>query len=205
MRFKYNSAGRSLTGGCRLVLSVDDIAANVEEIPDLGQGTVVTAQVNLRAVQLGKRRLNFARGVSLGGIGRNSSGSESLDTISVYRHILSLLERRRSYLVCIQALEQIHHLLEEITHFLLRLVIGVAGRLDRVQTGAVLAPFVLPEGLVVPVDVNPVLVHVGEELGAILRLQDLGDIGVGAAGVTVGLVGAVTVVGPGFSVSLGSS
>lgn len=60
-----------------------------------------------------------------------------------------------------------------------------------------------PKGLVVPVDVNPVLVHVGEELRAALRLQDVRDVGVGAAGIAVGFVGAVAVVGPGASVSMG--
>lgn len=61
-----------------------------------------------------------------------------------------------------------------------------------------LAPLMRPEGLVVPVDINPVLIHVGEEVVTALRLQDIRDIGVSAGRVTACLVGAVAVVGPGF-------
>lgn len=57
------------------------------------------------------------------------------------------------YLVSIKTLEQVNHLLEEIPHFLLRGVLGVAARLDRVDTGAVLVPLVLPERGVVSIDV----------------------------------------------------
>jgi hypothetical protein len=60
----------------------------------------------------------------------------------------------------------------------------------------VLAPFVSPEGLVVAVDVDPVVLHVGQEISATLCCQDVGDVRVGTSGVAAGLVGAVTVVGP---------
>lgn len=73
-----------------------------------------------------------------------------------------------TYRVRIKALEQIHHLLEEIAHFLLRGVVGVAAGVDGVDASAVLAPLVSPEGLIVAVDVDPVLLHVGQEIGAAL-------------------------------------
>jgi hypothetical protein len=62
----------------------------------------------------------------------------------------------------------------------------------------VLAPFVGPEGLVVAVDVHPVLLHVGQEIIATLCRQDVGDVGVGTSRVTAGLIGSITVVGPVF-------
>jgi hypothetical protein len=60
----------------------------------------------------------------------------------------------------------------------------------------VLAPLVSPEALVVTIDVDPVVLHVGQEIGATLRCQDIRDVGVGTSGVAAGLVGAITVVGP---------
>ena len=95
-----------------------------------------------------------------------------------------------------QRLEQIHRLLEEIHHLLLRHVIGVAAWFQRADAGAVLAPLVLPEALVVALVVLPVGVHVGEEVRGPCGRDDGGDVGVGARGVTVGVVGAVAVVGP---------
>lgn len=101
-----------------------------------------------------------------------------------------------TYRIRIKTLEQIHHLLEEIANFLLRGVFRVAVWVDGVDASAVLAPLVSPEGLVVTVDVDPVLLHVGQEIGATLFCQDVCDVGVGTAGVAARLVGAVTVVGP---------
>lgn len=101
-----------------------------------------------------------------------------------------------TYLVRIETLEKIHHLLEEIADFLLRGVVGVAAGIDGVDASAVLAPLVSPEALVVAVDVDPVVLHVGQEIGATLCCQDVRDVGIGTRGVATGLVGAVTVVGP---------
>lgn len=110
----------------------------------------------------------------------------------------------RTYLVSIKTLEQIHHFLEEITHFLLRLIVAVAAWVNCVQTSTVLAPFMLPERLVVSVDVHPVLVHVVDEIGTALRVENGRDVGVGTVGVTIGLVGAITVVGPDLEISINS-
>lgn len=95
-----------------------------------------------------------------------------------------------------QRLEQIDRLLKEIHHLLLRHVVGVAARLQGADAGAVLAPLVLPEALVVALVVLPVGVHVREEVGGSRGGNDGGDVGVGARGVAVGVVGAVAVVGP---------
>ena len=59
-----------------------------------------------------------------------------------------------------------------------------------------LAPFVLPEGLIVALVVFPVCVHVAEEIGCAGCYKDGGDIRVGTCGVAIGVVGAVAVVGP---------
>lgn len=76
-------------------------------------------------------------------------------------------------------------------------MVAVTPRLDRVQTSPVLVPLMFPERLIVPVCVDPVSLHVPEEIGAALRAQDVRDVAVGAAGVAGGSVGAVAVVGPG--------
>lgn len=59
-----------------------------------------------------------------------------------------------------------------------------------------LAPFMLPERLIITVDVNPVFIHVRQEIGAILRLENVGDVGVGASIIAIGFICAITVVGP---------
>ena len=102
-----------------------------------------------------------------------------------------------SYLVCVQTFEQVDHLLEEVADFLLGIVVGVAAWLDGVDASTVLAPFVLPELLVATAVADPVLVHVCQEVTAVLSLQDLGDVGVFARGIAIGLVGTIAVVGPG--------
>lgn len=76
----------------------------------------------------------------------------------------------------IQALEQINCLLEEITHFFLRLVAGVAARLDGIDASTVLAPLMRPEVLVVAVDINPVLIHIVDQVTEVLVLQNRCDV-----------------------------
>ena len=59
------------------------------------------------------------------------------------------------------------------------------------------APFVLPEGFVVAGVVFPVGLHVGEEGGGVVGLEDGGYVGVLAGFVAVLRKCAVAVVGPG--------
>jgi hypothetical protein len=59
-----------------------------------------------------------------------------------------------------------------------------------------LAPLMFPERLIITINVNPVLVHVRDQIGAVLCLQNLRDVGVCARRVAVGLVCAVTVIRP---------
>lgn len=56
-----------------------------------------------------------------------------------------------------------------------------------------------PEGLIISLVILPVLVHIGQQLGTLLSLEDVRDIRVLTAVVAVGLVGAVAVIGPGLS------
>lgn len=60
-------------------------------------------------------------------------------------------------------------------------------------------PLVLPERLVVAVDINPVLVHVGKQVVFALVLQDAGDVAVGTRRVAARLEGAIAVVWPRLS------
>lgn len=64
------------------------------------------------------------------------------------------------------------------------------------------SPFVSPERLVIAIDVKPVFVHVRQEIGAILRLENVGDVGVGASIIAIGFIGAITVVGPNNSLEM---
>lgn len=89
-----------------------------------------------------------------------------------------------------------HNRREKIPDFLLRLVVGVASGLDRVNARPVLVPLVFPETLVVAVHVYPVLVHVREQVVPTLRRQDRGDVAVFPGGVAELAVASVAVVRP---------
>ena len=80
-------------------------------------------------------------------------------------------------------------------------VVGVAAGLERADAGSVLAPFMFPEALVVAVDVFPVCVHEGEEVGLACGVEDGGDVGVRSVCVAVGVEGSVAMVRPGFYLS----
>ena len=102
----------------------------------------------------------------------------------------------QTYLVRIKTLEQIYNLLEEVSNLFLGRVVGVAARVDSVDTGTVLAPLMLPKLLVAAVVVDPVRLHIREQIGTVLRSQDIGNVGVCARGVAAGLVGTIAVVWP---------
>jgi hypothetical protein len=156
-------------------------------------------------MHLSKRSLDGALGIGLG-VGRgNASIGKSLSNSQITQpYTIKLESTRKTYLVSIKPLEQINGLLEIITDFLLRLIASIATRLNSVNASTVLAPLVFPEGLVVTINVDPVLVHVRDQIGAVLCLQDLGDVGVCARGVAVGLVCAVAVVRPDIEISVHS-
>lgn len=101
--------------------------------------------------------------------------------------------------VCVQNGEQLQRLLDVIHHLLRGHVVDVAGRVEGADAGAVFAPFVLPEGLVVAPVVFPVDRHVVEQVVAVEVLEDLSDVCILAAFVAVLLVGSVTFVGPSAS------
>ena len=54
-----------------------------------------------------------------------------------------------------------------------------------------------PEGFIVAVHILPVLAHIVQEVGSVLRLQDRSDVAVFAGLVAELLVAAVAVIGPG--------
>jgi hypothetical protein len=106
------------------------------------------------------------------------------------------VRRENNYRVCIQSLEQINNLLEEVTHFLVISVIGIAARLNGVNAGSVRVPLMSPEiirGLVIA---EPVNVHIIEQLGTTLVFEDDLDIGDFAGGVAILTVVTITVVRP---------
>lgn len=51
-----------------------------------------------------------------------------------------------------------------------------------------LSPFMLPEGLIIPLVVGPILVHICHQIIVTKRLEDLSDVGVSTAAIAVGIV-----------------
>jgi hypothetical protein len=153
---------RQLTRIDSLVFSSNGIALDIEEIPGLVQLAAGTADIDLGAVQLAQSSLNLAQSVGLGVIRGDASIGKSLS----YTLDVSLDKRDvvyvKTYLVGIQTLEEIDGLLEKVADLLLRRVVGIAVNIDGVDTSAMLSPLVLPEGLVVAIDVDPVVIHIGE-------------------------------------------
>ena len=107
-------------------------------------------------------------------------------------HDARVLEER----VRVQDREQLECLLEVIDHLLRGHIVGVAGGVEGADAGAMLAPFVLPERLVVALIVFPVHRHVVQQVVAVEVLEDLRDVFVLAAFVAELLVGSVAFVGP---------
>ena len=107
-----------------------------------------------------------------------------------------LMSFQSTYLVRRKSLKKIYCSLKEIWNLLLGLVVGIARWVKGADACAVLAPLMLPEGVVIVVVVLPVGLHVVEQRRLAKGGQDTGDIGVGAAGVAVGIVRAVTVIRP---------
>lgn len=70
----------------------------------------------------------------------------------------------RRYSVAVESLEKINCRLEEVRDFFLRSVISVAACIKGTDTSSVLFPFMLPEGLVIAVDVYPVGIHIRKQV-----------------------------------------
>ena len=98
--------------------------------------------------------------------------------------------------VGVQRGEELQGLLEVVDHLLRGDVVGVAGGVEGADAGAVFAPLVLPERLVVAPVVFPVYGHVVQEVVAVEVLEDLRDVLVLAGFVAELLVGSVAFVGP---------
>lgn len=109
-------------------------------IPDLVKDLALAAESDFGAVLLGQDALNLGERISLASGWRDASVGEPL--------------------VRWQSLEEFDRLGEEIRGFLGGLVAAVALGVKSADASAVLAPFVLPKGLVVAFVVLPVLVHV---------------------------------------------
>jgi len=121
-----------------------------------------------------------------------------------------------------QGFEEVDGGLEVVDYFFLGGVVGVAFWVEGADAGAVFFPFMVPEGFIVSCRVYehclllwgslwglwesvwicstlivfPVGVHVVEEVGFAGGGDNGRDVGVGARGIAVGVVGAVAVVGP---------
>lgn len=125
-------------------------ALHIEMVPNLVQRLSLTSDSNTRTVLRSERILDLRCGVRLL-CGRLDAGLGKP-------------------LVRGQLLEQRDGPLDVVGCFLAGLVIGVAASLKGADASAVLVPLVFPEGLVITVLANPVLVHVrecrvAEELG----------------------------------------
>lgn len=197
---KKNTCRARLTSVDRVISAIDSITLDVEEVVHLADGTATAQDGRDMTVMNGCQRiLHVGQGVGVGWVGSDTSVGEGL-TYSQYIYTRSSLMWYMVYItysVRIPTLKQVHRFLEVIAHFLLWLIVGVAARIDGVDTRAVGGPLVLPKRLAALVVADPVLAHVGEKLRTALVLQNARDVGVGAGWVAVGLVAAVAVVGPG--------
>jgi hypothetical protein len=103
-----------------------------------------------------------------------------------------------SYFVSIQRLENLDRLGEKVHDLIAGLVVAVTPRLERGHASAVLRPFMLPQlaGGAAQRRVQPVPVHVLEQVPLAVVLENFGDVGVLARGVAVGRVGTVAEVRP---------
>lgn len=69
------------------------------------------------------------------------------------------------YRVGVQALEKLHGPVEKVQNLLLRGIVGVAIGIQGADTSPVLAPFMLPESLVISRLVFPVCIHIIQKVG----------------------------------------
>lgn len=170
-----------------------DTSLDVVEVPDFVENAGGTAEVGSLAVGGLQRGLDLGKGVG-------SSGSDA-----------GVGEPGVGW----KALEEVDDLLEEVGDFFGGLVVGIAvwvescgWRLIRVfsgsrwkwpltrNTGAMLGPLVLPEGLCGTRVALPVRIHVADKILLASRIENIGNVGVRAAGVTARLIRAIAVVWP---------
>ncbi len=146
-------------------------------IPQLVQLVLAAIDDDISSIPSCEGGLDFSKSVGLSRRGNNASSSKPL--------------------VGRQALEQGHGSSEVVQDFLRGLVVRIAGRLQGADAGTMLAPFVLPEALIVALVVFPILLHVLQKTGSIL-LKDGSDVCVLPSSVAVLLVRAIAVIWPNF-------
>lgn len=151
-------------------ISSDELAGlkrtlDVEVVPDLVQGTAFAAEGDLGAVVLLQDALDLGEAVGLIGAGGDAGIREPL--------------------VCRESLEELDSASEEIRSLLGSLVVRVAVRVESGDASAVLAPFVLPEGLVLALIVLPILLHVVKSLTGSIGGEDITDVGVGSGSIAL--------------------
>lgn len=152
--------------------------AHVVVVPDLVQLAGLAAECHLDARSLRSQRVLYGlEGVCGRRAGCDAGGGEPL--------------------VARQGLEERDGTVEVVDDFFGGLVLSVALWLERADAGAMLGPLVVPKGLVLALVVFPVCLHERESVVCAEGLQDRRDVRVGARGVAVGVVGAITAVGPG--------
>lgn len=93
-------------------------------------------------------------------------------------------------------LEQVHSLCKVVNYLLLRSIIRVAVGIQRGDTCAMFAPFVLPKALIVALVVLPINIHVCQKVRCARSLQDGGNVLILTVWVTVRIVRAVAMVRP---------
>lgn len=138
--------------------TIRDAAADVKGVVDLLQLTIGTLNRGINATRLAQCSHDFSIGVVLACAGYN----------------VGILQE----LICAESFEEVDSLLKEVGNFFLRGVVSVAGWLQGRIACAVLAPLVLPEGLVLALVIFPVCVHVTQQICLAEGLEDTGDIGV---------------------------
>ena len=154
-------------------LSSDELAGlkralDIEVIPDLVQSAAFATERDLCAVVLLQDTLDLVEAVGLVG-GRGDAGVSKP-------------------LVGRQSLEKLDGTSKEISGLLGFLVVGVAVRFEGGDASAVLAPFMLPECLVLALVVLPVLLHVVKSVSGSVGGEKIADVLVGSGSIALSRV-----------------
>lgn len=98
--------------------------------------------------------------------------------------------------ITIQPLKQINRLLEKICNFLLWRVTRIAARLERTNACTMLTPLMAPKALIITIDINPIRIHICQQVRLPKALQDRSDVGVCPRSITRTVERPIAVIGP---------
>jgi len=157
-------------------LTIRDTASDVEDVFDLVELTTGAGEDGCGSKLLLECAGDLGVGVGLGGAGSDTSTSEPIVGGQIF-------EQRDS------GVEEVHKL---VFLFVVVVAVGIQGGV----TSSVLAPFVLPERLVIALVVLPVGLHIAQDITMTFVQKDATNIGICSRAIACSFVRAITVVRP---------